>query len=506
MESPAPNSPAQAEFTSGAWRCELLCLIAGVVLFVLINGFTADKTPAPWCDEVMYLDPAVNLYQGHGFTSGAWYAQDMDKFWAGNVPLYQFVLLGWLKFFGFGITSVRSFHYVMFGLATFVGWWAIRRLGLVSSPRYRLLFCLVLLLCSSSAFVYRSARPESLVLLISAFALFAFSIRARGLRLFLLALSGGLLLWSGLQMGVYLFLLGGIWWLNGVRRFRLEVAILCAGSVAAMGLLYLFYTNHGVWGDFVASIRYHTIANEVESGYGVGLKNGIKKLPTIYQDYSFFPLLIIVAWIGWRLARARQLRRGSPFLFGVLTAMVVPLVLYVVGVFPLYYFWMAFLPLALGVCSELGRVFERSSASFARCSIFILLVAVCAVGLPRRLAVAAFDWHARSYQPVMKLVAPYVPSDATVFSEFSAYYAAKQNGARVVVPTGLQPLRDEDRKRISVAILHNPDAGSLARGYGGEWKQVDSLVIPPASGLYIKGLTEKLGSYQYNLTVYVRVR
>src|SRR4051794_5004944 len=56
---------------------------------------------AVWTDEVMYTDPAVNFVLDKGFISTAWYHQSENAFWAGNVPLYQFLLVGWMKCFGF---------------------------------------------------------------------------------------------------------------------------------------------------------------------------------------------------------------------------------------------------------------------------------------------------------------------------------------------------------------------------------------------------------------------
>src|ERR1700722_10440791 len=209
----APEIPPQphAEFP----RREFLLLILLVAVFFLANWLTADKSPVVWTDEVMYADPAINLYQGHGFTSGAWYAQTLEKFWAGNVPLYHFVLFGWLKLFVFTLVSVRSLHYLLVGLAAIVAWDAVRRLGLIRKPSHRLVFCLLVLLSSASIYAYRMARPESLCMLLLASALWAFSIRGRLLRLFLVALSGLLLACTGLQMGPYLFLLCAIfWWLG----------------------------------------------------------------------------------------------------------------------------------------------------------------------------------------------------------------------------------------------------------------------------------------------------
>src|SRR5215471_14715245 len=89
-------------------RWETWCVILFWLCFLLFNLATASRYPFVWTDEVMYADPAVNLYLGHGFTSTAWYAQPSNEFWAGNVPLHSTLLFLWLKIFGFSITTIRS--------------------------------------------------------------------------------------------------------------------------------------------------------------------------------------------------------------------------------------------------------------------------------------------------------------------------------------------------------------------------------------------------------------
>ena len=487
-------------------RLELILLLCGMVAFFLLNWFTAEKTPAVWCDEVMYQDPGVNLYQGRGFTSGAWWLQTRDKFWAGNVPLYQLGVFAWLKIFGFNLTSVRCFHYFLAAAAVFVAWLAIRRLDLVRSPAHRLLFCLVACLCTSVAFVYRSARPESLALLLAACALLSLSFKPRWLALVSLALCGLLLFLTGLQMAAYLAVMAALVLVCGPRRLFPEMAALCAGCALGLGLVYLLYSSHGVWNDFVDCVRHHTVANkgthfEGTHPYGSGFSQKIKQVPQLFLDYSFVPVLALAAWVGWSLARAGALRRSSPLRFGIIACIVVPLALHIVGIFPMYYFWMAFFPLAIGLFAELGPWLALHRGTFARRAMAGLLLLACLLGLPRRLVVAAFEWKARSYDPVMKMAAPYVARDRVVVSEFAAYYAAKQFGAEVLLPDHLPLLSPKDDAQVSVAILHNGDVASLSSQYGGVWQDTGAAVNPP---LPKRWLRENLDSRQYELRVFVR--
>src|SRR5689334_18193604 len=105
-------SPGAGKLTCS--KREIWCVILFLLGFLLVNLATSARYPYVWIDEVMYSDPAVNLYLGNGFTSTAWYAQPSNEFWAGNVPLHSALLYLWMKTFGFSIVAVRSINYFYF--------------------------------------------------------------------------------------------------------------------------------------------------------------------------------------------------------------------------------------------------------------------------------------------------------------------------------------------------------------------------------------------------------
>ena len=485
---------------------EAAWLIGGLAVFFLVNVLTVERSPTVWCDEVMYQDPAVNLYQGHGFTSGAWFLQTRDKFWAGNVPLYQCVLYVWLKVFGFSITTVRCLHYALVSTAILVAWLAIKRLNLIQSPAHRLLFCLVVSLCTATTFVYRCARPDTLGILLVAVTLLSFSFRIRWISLLMLVFSGILLIGSGMQLAAYAAAMTGLVLILGPRRLLPEMAALCAGCAIGACLGWLLYVHQGVWKDFVDSVGHHTIANNgiqysVVRNYGNGFFDKVKQVPGLFEDYSFVPLFAFAVLMGWGFMRSGCLRRSSPLIFGVVACVLVPLALHTVGVFPIYYFWMAFFPLTLGIFAELARWQGLQRRMLKGLSLIVCVGLACAVGLPRRLIVASLEWSARDYDPVMKLAEPYVAHDKLVVCDFAAYYAAKQHGAEVVLPTYLSLLSAQDKAKISTAILRNRDVASLARQFGGTWQDSGKELNPPLPSSYFR---ENLDSRQYHLHVYLR--
>ena len=137
-------------------------LVGLLVVFLGVNLITGSRSPTVWTDEVAYADPAINWVQNGTFTSTAWEVQRSNEHWAGNVPLYQWLLSAWLSVFGVSITAVRALGYVLAALAVGVLWWALRRAGWMPSPTVRLVVALVLLSGYGITYGYRAGRPDML--------------------------------------------------------------------------------------------------------------------------------------------------------------------------------------------------------------------------------------------------------------------------------------------------------------------------------------------------------
>ncbi|SVD30864.1 uncharacterized protein METZ01_LOCUS383718, partial [marine metagenome] len=72
-----------------------IVLIFLMFTIFILNIATATRYPVPWTDEVLYIDPAINLAEGNGFISTAWPSQSKEEFWASNSPLYPLLQAGW---------------------------------------------------------------------------------------------------------------------------------------------------------------------------------------------------------------------------------------------------------------------------------------------------------------------------------------------------------------------------------------------------------------------------
>ncbi len=212
----------QAERTGSSVSCpgwETWCVVFCSLVFLLLNLATGTRYPFVWIDEVMYADPAVNLYLGHGFTSSAWYVQHADEFWAGNVPLHSALLFLWLKAFGFSILAVRAINYVYMIAAGVLLWRACIRLELVAASWARLLL-LGLMACGySMIFAYRSGRPDCVAMLLVCAAVYVYSRECWRQRIFGLMALGALMPWAGLQLLPLLGVGGVLLWLYWDGKF-----------------------------------------------------------------------------------------------------------------------------------------------------------------------------------------------------------------------------------------------------------------------------------------------
>lgn len=114
-------------------KLEMYFLVIASFFYCLLNFKTSLWYPLPWCDEIMYTDPSVNFVLGNGFTSTAWSSISSDSFWAGNTPLYQFVLIPWIYCFGIGPMQVRSLNVINIVISNVLIIIAMRRFGLFKS-------------------------------------------------------------------------------------------------------------------------------------------------------------------------------------------------------------------------------------------------------------------------------------------------------------------------------------------------------------------------------------
>jgi hypothetical protein len=486
-------------------RVKSAIILVGIAFagFLLVNLFTAERSPVVWQDEVTLADPAVNLSQGNGFTSTAWW-QTGDRFFAGNAPLYSMLLYPWISLFGVHVTAVRSLNYVLILGVVSVLWFALRNLNLVQTARARLLFAALVLCGSGVTFSYRSGRYDCLGMLIISGIVAALAIKRRRVRFAVEVSLAALIPWAGLQLIPYIAMLSLLLLALRGRHAIREVAAVVVGGILGSLTLAAFFMGHGVWGDFLRT----TI---IMSGTRLSIAERLgRAMVAPLVDPSAVVLLVALVIVATASIIRREGPRRSGAVIGAILGIALPCAMGLVGRYPVYYSWMAFIPMA----AALAAAFEMPRAGrFVHGTALALALLACGIGLPARLFVVWVEWDLRDAGKVHKFVASHLKPTDQVFSIYEAYYPAKASAGGVILPPYIGEsfapdappgaITQDERERINVLILKPDCVESSLRFFGGEWRQVARYEVDQTDRMpLLKRL--KFGSKPYDIIIYRR--
>jgi hypothetical protein len=470
--------------------------------FLAVNLLTASRSPVIWQDEVMFADPAANLYLGNGFTTTAWF-QSRNTLFAGNAPLYSLCLYPWIRLFGFDVVAIRGLNYVLIGAVAVIGLWALRRLGLVCSPVPRAIFLLLILTGDGVTYCYRSGRYDCLGMLLVATLALVHSFPQGWARNLALLLLSALMPWVGLQLLVYLALGGLLLLLLRGRSALFEVLTIGTGCVAGLASLFVFFLRNGVWDEFARSVAILSGARQPLAHRLVEAASAPLTEPSSILVLAALGVVLISA------LRRDRLQMRSPLVIGFLVGVLVPCLLALSGKYPRYYAWMAFVPMAGCLAAEV----ECGRAGPVRKLVIPLVILACIVGLPARLAVTCGEWSLRDPNPVNRFVAQQVRPTDWVYSEYEAYYPAKKTAAVVFLPPyaglvpGMErvtpPLSEAEKNRVDVLILKPATRDQTLRRFEGRWTMVGHYAAGGGTRSSIAATLGR-GSKPYELLVYRR--
>ena len=504
----------KVQLPSFASHLEASVVIGLLAVFITIGFIRAFKLPlfydTGW-DEVMFIDPAINLYFDHGFNSSAWFAQTKNEFWAGYPPLYSILLYLFLKIFGFSIGVPRIVNIVLATITVVLIWRTTIRLKLISSLRARILLVALLIGITGIGIDYRSGRPDFLMALLTTTAFWLFSFNSVLIRRFFLVIIGILLPWSGLATIPYAVILGSIVTIFLRRTVVKEMLAIAWGIIIGIALLYCFYQNFGAWDGFINSIINNPTLSHKKYSFSpimliTGVLNGITVRPSLKLG------LIAIAIFIWRKI-SKNNQSHSLSTFGLSIFIFVPLGMASLGAYPPYYAWMVSIPLAICICAELSSLFK--SSNFLLCSVLILfsggsnillivipiifylsfkLITLLKLNFKRQLSglfftitfflwlnaspVKAFDLIINraysDYTPVETFVRKNIKSTDWVITDFPTYYAVKQRAEFTMYTYYPMVMSNDEKKRTSALILEDDKAAKIIEMLGGDWYKTEN--------------------------------
>lgn len=441
----------------------VFCVI--IAIFLSLNLITAERSPTVWQDEVMFADPAINLATKGEWNSTAWGTQSSDDFFAGNAPLYSFVLAGWLEVWGVNITAVRSLNYIITGISVFLIWFWARRTEVIPTGLGRLASVILILTGQGITFSYRSGRYDALGYLLLSAGLAAFIIKKREQRYGMLFVIGLLLPWTGLQLLLYAGVLALIYFVSfGTRHFK---EWFFAGAGATFGLIgmVIVFKRIDVWVPFAASVFSLSTAG---NSFGAKASN---LAGAYFIDWSVVVVsLAICSTIVGFTSRNRDSRMT---IFSMIVLLVIPAFFHLFAKYTDAYTWMVYVPVCIAAGSLLSKI-QYVGGRVKLLTYGAILCMASLVGLPARIFVSVVDWNSRAYQNISNPVENVIVANDVVFADFQSYYAVKGKVAQVFFPTYISMMTEEEKNSVTIILLNNSDLGKIVSALGGDWSPIST--------------------------------
>jgi hypothetical protein len=480
-----------------------------LAVFVLINVLTASRAPTVWQDEVQLLDPPASLYFGKGFHSAAFGFYTKEQAYFGNGMTYEWLMYGWISVFGFSPTAVRSLNFVLMAATIAMTCSAARRTGVIPTPRGRIVLALLLMCGNGISFSFRSGRYDILGATLLSAAFLAHTISNPRPRHAVLALLGAATVWTGVQLGPATIAMGLA--LMIVARRSTWRSILSWGIGAAIGLAGLLTVLYAL-----GKLRsFFAVADTVAYRGATGLNRipaAIKNTVVSWfrLDFSLTPLLLLLAL--YLLVRARSAVKPPSvndrplFLFGALAATLIPLLMFLVGHYPVYYSWMSFVPVAVVAAALWDRVLRDDPRRLVRGLSVAMLMLACLIGLPLRLALLSLEWKQRDYAPVERFVEENVRPGERVYCDYAPYYPVKRMAEWTFTKWYLQVISAEEANRISVLVINPEYLDEVQQALGGQWKATGAVLTPspPPDIQVLRKVRSRVGAKLYSLAIYRR--
>lgn len=436
----------------------------------------------PWEDEIMLLDPAANLYFKGEFTSTAWAFQKSDEFWACNTPLYSGSLFFWIKIFGYGILQVRMFNVFLITISAILIWLLLKRTSFITSPFRRIVFYISFVFAHGISFICGSGRYDSISILLFSLALYILSIKKYFPRSILLFFVGFLFPIGGLQLIAMTMIIG----ITAILFFKQKVfkELIYIGSGIFIGIISLltFYFSKGVLSTFFFSTfgSQHTISGQIGQFLIQNDQDGFVRYSDFFRIFTtdqtllvLIPICIVIFIVS---LKENAIYSNKPILFFLVLGLFMPIGMFVLGKFPLYYSWMAIIPLLIFIFSDRVSIVIQNYNLIFRMVIYTSIIFMIAVGRPAKLF--SFENNIKGREIDIEYFNQNFNKKDEVYSDFRYYYELKPRVGMLYTPnyTGSQLLPnypEAEKVRINKLFIQMSNLDRAVNKIGGEWRQID---------------------------------
>lgn len=380
-------------------------LIFSVVsLLAIIYNMMTMSNVIPWIDEGMFTDISANLV-----LHGKWETTAWNEGRCIYMPLYQFLLAGWIKVFGFSLLSCRSLNLLLMYLLGLTSLKLMQKIGgkdklsIFSVVIFGLLFWLF----ADLAWMYRNGRVDILgalwtFLLMLAVIDYVQDKTSQPYKIFGISI---LLVLSGIQAGVFvgaLFLFFFALFPAVRKKIATSFLLFCGGASTSIILtavfmyfcgnlkayLSSFITFSATLRTFYTAIRPYlsSILGEPKTGstdFAVE-PTFLERLVDSFLSENFLILLVVTVILILINVKhlQRPLLRNKAFLMFVIS-LYIPLFMTIAGRFAIYYRWMCYLPMIYALTLLMNQYKNKLSQYVVTGGVCVLiLIGIKSLGTP----------------------------------------------------------------------------------------------------------------------------
>ena len=458
-----------------------IVIIGATILALLALAIAPSITP--WVDEVQFADPVINLALEGRFTSGAWPYQGVDEYFLGNAPLYSLLVAAWVTAFGVSAIAVRALNPLLFiGVAWLLSV-TLTRSKLITRSSGRLIALMLIAVSYGTAFDVWNARYDVLGMLVTSALLVVATMRPSPLRSGVLTLLSTVLVTAGFHLAVLCVVVLALVFLFYRSVYRATVFPIASGvalGVAVVALPGLLSGRVKEW-VLITFGSQHSIVGQVGQAVVLGDNLIFRKVAGLLRVHIVDPslgfLLIVatsLAILSWR--RGELAGHNARLVAFLLTCgWLIPVLVGLIGKFPVYYAWMAIIPAAFAI----GLLLENGTSwRISLVTMLIAAIGTAAFGAGRLLSDTLYGAEDVACEKHLEksIRASIAPSE-WVYVDFPAYFMVKRFTTRVLTPTyGRTRLVSgiPDWERLSYIVVAESDAVPLIAEFGGQWEVVDS--------------------------------
>ncbi len=433
------------------------------ILFILIYLPFLDKIPLIAMDEPAYAQTAYMFAQGKGMINTIWVGSGQEFF------LYPLLLSGFYTLFGCSLWTIRFLSLVC-GLLALGGFLTLCRQFKLSSF-YQIFASVFFISCNVHFIIFRSGRPESLVLALTLWSMVALMVFLDTKKQWPGFVSGCL---SGLAVlahpiGIFWLFFSGVWMLSNRLKMSLKsgittTALLCgAGLLTVMLWSVIYLQSHTVshlinvvlHRSSTESLMINTFLANINRLY-LGYSLGLKRLPLV-----IFELFFLGTGALFLKGKSRYLALFGLFYLGLGCLVLAPFLIR----------YMALIPF-ISILSAL-IISEQTSSSLKKYAIYAAVFGYIGYSIAGQAVVTLKQKNNPDYSFVETFVSASLPKDARVLVPIQLWFAVKDRTMYCDTQDGMN-LRD---KKDLLAFLNSGNVDSLVI-----WEAL-LLKTSPTSGL-----------------------